>query len=201
MRLYKVQSLIKVANDLVEYLHFTSRNEFRNWLTENCETSGGVWLLFGKTGGPKTIRASEALEEALCFGWIDGQMQSIDEKKYIKYFSKRRKNSKWSEKNKALVETLEKQGIMTDYGRARIEEAKNNDQWDAPKPPAITDDQISELSDLLKVHEPAYANFLAMPPSVKRTYAMAYFDAKTDDGRNKRLSWMIERLKKNLKPM
>jgi len=184
-----------------EYLLFVSREEFRNWLHDNCLSSGGVWLLFGKSGGPKTIKAVEALEEALCFGWIDGQMQSIDDKTYIKYFSIRRKNSKWSDKNKALVETLEKQGIMTDYGREKIKEAQKNGQWDAPSPPTITDEQIVILSDLLKEHESAYANFQAMSPSVKKTYTRAYFDAKTDGGRVKRLEWIIERLNKNLKPM
>ncbi len=89
---------------MIEHLLFTSRDEFRNWLEENCLSSGGVWLLFGKSGGPKTIGANEALEEALCFGWIDGQMKSIDDNKYIKYYSSRRENSKWSEKNKSLVE-------------------------------------------------------------------------------------------------
>jgi len=84
-------------------MQFISRDEFRNWLKDNCMSSGGVWLLFGKSGGPKTIKANEALEEALCFGWIDGQMQSIDDKTYIKYFSVRRKDSKWSDKNKAIA--------------------------------------------------------------------------------------------------
>ena len=186
---------------MAEYLQFVSRSEFRSWLKDNGMSSGGVWLLFGKSGGPKTIKANEALEEALCFGWIDGQMQSIDDKTYIKYFSIRGKNSKWSDKNKAIVEQLEKQGIMTDHGRRKIEEAKKNGQWDAPKPPAVTDEQIEFLSDLLKGHEPAYTNYQAMPPSVKKTYTRGYFDAKTDAGRDKRLSWIIERLNKNLKPM
>ena len=186
---------------LDEYLQFESRNEFRNWLEVNCMSSGGVWLLLGKSGGPKTIRANEALEEALCFGWIDGQMQNIDDKAYKKYFSMRVKNSKWSDKNKKLVETLETHGVMTDYGRTKIEEAKKNGQWNIAKPPSITDEQIMILSDLLREHKPAYMNFLAMPPSVKKTYTRAYFDAKTDAGRVKRLSWIIERLNKNLKPM
>ena len=184
-----------------DYVLFTSRSEFRNWLHENCLSGGSVWLLFGKSGGPKTIKASEALEEALCFGWIDGQMKSLDDQTYIKYFSIRRKNSNWSDKNKALVETLEKQGIMTDYGRAKIREAQKNGQWDAPKAPVITDEQITVLSDLLKEHELASTHFQAMSPSVKKTYTRAYFDAKTDEGRAKRLSWIIERLNQNLKPM
>lgn len=147
------------------------------------------------------LKASEALEEALCFGWIDGQMHSIDDKEYKKYFSMRRENSKWSEKNKALVKRLEEQGLMTDWGRIKIEEAKKNGQWDAPKSPAVTEEQIALLSGLLKAYEPAYANFQAMSLSVKKTYTRAYFDAKTDAGREKRIAWMVDRLNKNLKPM
>ena len=59
-----------------EILEFASRNDFREWLRENCLSSAGVWLLFGKQGGPKTIKAGEALKKTLCFGWIDGQMQA-----------------------------------------------------------------------------------------------------------------------------
>ena len=184
-----------------EHLRFVSRREFRSWLEENCTSSGGVWLLFGKAGGPKTITANEALEEALCFGWIDGQMQSIDDKTYLKYFSVRRENSNWSDKNKAIVEGLEQRGLMTGHGRKKIEEARKNGQWARPKAPPITEEQIAAVSDLLKSHEPAYTNFAAMPPSVKKTYARAYFDAKTDAGRAGRMAWMVDRLNKNLKPM
>lgn len=111
-----------------DILVFANRDEFRKWLTDNCLSPDGVWLLFGKSGEPKTLKPDEALEEALCFGWIDGQMQSIDGNTYKKYFALRRKNSKWSEKNKALVKSLEERGIMTDFGRAKIEEAKQNGQ-------------------------------------------------------------------------
>lgn len=184
-----------------EIMEFAGREEFRKWLGENCLTSPGVWLLFGKSGGPKTIKAGEALEEALCFGWIDGQMQSIDEKSYKKYFSMRREKSKWSEKNKALVRSLEERGLMADPGRRKIEEAKRSGQWDAPGPAAVTEEQIAAVSALLEGREPAWANFQAMPPSVKKTYTRAYFDAKTDAGREKRLAWMVDRLNRNLKPM
>ena len=182
-----------------EILEFFNRAEFREWLQKNGTSSKGVWLLFGKKGGPVTLTAAEALEEALCYGWIDGQMQSLDSVKYKKYFACRTANSKWSDKNKKLTEKLEKQGIMTDYGRAKITEAKKNGQW-APKAIAISDDQIAILSNLLMPHEPAYMNFMAMPPSVKKTYTRAYFDAKTEAGQNSRLSWMVDRLNKNLKP-
>lgn len=185
-------------SDLME---FANRDEFRKWLDKNCLSTAGIWLLFGKAGGPKTIKAGEALEEALCFGWIDGQMQRIDEKTYKKYFSMRREKSKWSEKNKALAENLEERGLMTDYGRKKIEEAKNNGQWYAPKSKEITEEEIACLSALLEGYEPACTNFQAMSLSVKKTYTRAYFDAKTEAGREKRIAWMVDRLNKNLKPM
>lgn len=186
-------------SDLME---FSDRETFRGWLCENCMSSAGIWLLFGKAGGPKTIKAGEALEEALCFGWIDGQMQKIDDKSYKKYFSMRRENSKWSEKNKALAQRLAEQGRMTDFGRKKIEDAKKNGQWDAVNPLAvITEAQIAQLCALLKSYEPAFTNFQAMSLSVKKTYTRAYFDAKTDSGREKRIAWMVDRLNKNLKPM
>ncbi len=184
-----------------DMMQFASREEFRKWLEENCLSSAGVWLLFGKAGGPKTLKAAEALEEALCFGWIDGQMQSLDAKTYKKYFSLRRANSKWSEKNKALVKGLEERGLMTDFGRKKIEEAKQNGQWDAPKAAPVNEEQIACLAALLAAYEPAFTNFQAMPLSVKKTYTKAYLAAKTDAGRERRMAWLVDRLNKNLKPM
>lgn len=184
-----------------DIMEFANREEFRKWLSDHCLSSPGVWLLFGKAGGPKTIKAGEALEEALCFGWIDGQMKSIDDKTYKKYFSIRREKSKWSEKNKALAQSLEGRGLMTDFGRKKIEESKRNGQWYAPTPAAVTEEQIALLSALLEGYEPACTNFQAMPLSVKKTYTRSYFDAKTDAGRKKRIAWMTDRLNKNLKPM
>ncbi len=86
--------------------------------------------------------------------------------------------------------------------RWKIEDAKKNGQWDAVNPLAIiTDEQIEQLLTLLEGYEPAYTNLQAMPLSVKKTYTRAYFDAKTEAGREKRIAWMVDRLNKNLKPM
>lgn len=182
-------------------MKFETREAFRSWLNENCRAHGGVWLLFGKPGGPRTLKAGEALEEALCFGWIDGRMEKLDDTSYKKYFSERREKSKWSEKNKALVKSLEERGLMTDFGREKVDEAKRNGRWDAPDLMKLTEDQAETVAGLLSGHEPAYTNFMAMTASVKKTYARAYFDAKTDAGREKRLQWLIDRLNRNLKPM
>lgn len=185
-----------------DILEFSSREAFRAWLSEHCLTSGGVWLLFGKAGGPRTLKAGEALEEALCFGWIDGQMRRIDDTSYKKYFAPRREESKWSEKNKALVQKLEERGLMTGPGRKKVEEAKENGQWDAPDlMVAVAEEQVACLAALLEAYEPAFSNFQAMPPSVRKTYARAYYDAKTEAGREKRLGWIVDRLNQNLRPM
>ena len=182
-------------------LQFETRSEFRAWLSANCASSGGVWLLFGKTEEIKTLKAGEALEEALCFGWIDGVMKRIDDQSYKKYFSARRAGSKWSEKNKQLVQRLEEQGRMTDSGRKKIAEAKANGQWDAPKPAAVTDEQIASLSAVLEAYPQAYSSFQLMSMSVKKTYTRAFLDPKTEAGRRKRIAWIVDRLNKNLKPM
>jgi uncharacterized protein YdeI (YjbR/CyaY-like superfamily) len=84
-------------------LEFKDRKEFRKWLKKNVETSPGIWIRFIKDKSKTSITADEALNEALCFGWIDGQMKSEGDKSYIKYFAPRTKNSKWSEKNKKTV--------------------------------------------------------------------------------------------------
>ena len=115
-----------MRSDIPE-LVFSSRGDFRAWLQENAETSEGVWLVFGKTKAVKTLSANNALEEALCFGWIDVQMQSVDDTKYVKYFAKRRENSVWSEKNKKTVEILCKSWSNDRIGRKAVEAAKKNE--------------------------------------------------------------------------
>ena len=185
----------------MEQMLFETRMDFRKWLNDNCTTSSGIWLVFSKHESIKTLKASEVLEEALCFGWIDGQMQSIDETEYLKYFSARRKGSRWSEKNKNLVKGLEAAGEMTDFGRAKIEEAKKNGMWHVPKPEPITDEQVQMLAELIKDIKPAYTNFNSMSPSVRKNYTGLYFDAKSDDAKKRRLEKIIGRLNLNLKPM
>lgn len=182
-------------------LIFKDRIEFRKWLEKNCLSYDGVWLIFDKTSTNSTLKASEALEEALCFGWIDGQMKSMDERSYIKYFSLRRKNSKWSNKNKALVQELETKGLMTDFGRNKILEAKENGQWEIDNTLVVDDEKLALLTKELEGIEPAYSHYLAMSSSVKKTYLRAFMDAKTPEGKQKRLAWIIDRLNKNLKPM
>lgn len=105
-------------------LTFTNRQAFREWLDKYGTESEGIWLLFSKKAKLVTLSAGEALEEALCHGWIDGQMQSRDEESYKKYFARRLPKSKWSVKNKELAQTLMEKGLMTRQGMEAIENAR-----------------------------------------------------------------------------
>ena len=191
---------VVVRGDVPE-LRFLARGDFRAWLGENAETSEPVWLVFGKTEAVVSLSANDALEEALCFGWIDGQMQSIDSTKYLKYFAKRRAKSPWSEKNKRTVEVLRDKGLMTELGERAVEVAKQNGTWDAPKGDPITDEQVEAFTEKLVGISPAYENFKNMSPSVRRTYTRRYLSFKTEEARERDFERIVDRLNNNLKPM
>jgi len=184
-----------------EQILFPDGESFRKWLMANHNVSKGIWLVFGKAGKLKTLKSDEALEEALCFGWIDGQFNSIDDARYLKKFTPRRKGSKWSEKNRDTANRLIENGKMTEYGLMAIEQAKRDGIWDAPKQEPISEDQIEILIGALQGAELALSNFMKMPLSVRRTYTAMYLDAKKEETRIKRLEKIIERLNENKKPM
>lgn len=185
----------------ISELLFSTRDDFRAWLRNNSETSEGVWLVFGKTKAVVTLSANDALEEALCFGWIDGQMQSIDNTKYLKYFAKRRPKSVWSDKNKKIIDVLRDKGMMTELGENAVETAKRNGTWDASKGNPITDEQIEAFAKKLRGISPAYENFNNMSPSVRRTYTGRYLSFKTEEARQRDFEKIVDRLNNNLKPM
>ena len=182
-------------------LLFKTRSDFRTWLSKNAGTSGGVWLVFGKTKAIVTLTANDALEEALCFGWIDGQMKSIDNTRYVKYFTRRREKSVWSEKNKKTVELLRNKNMMTELGEKAAEAAVKNGTWKAARRIPITDEQVEAFAGKLTGISPAYENFNQMPPSVRRTYTGRYLSFKSEEARERDFIKIVDRLNKNLKPM
>ena len=189
-----------MRTDIPELL-FPSRNDFRKWLVENAKVSEGVWLVFGKTKEVVTLTANDALEEALCFGWIDGQMKSIDNTKYIKYFAHRRVKSIWSDKNRKKVEVLREKGIMTELGEKAIEIAKENGLWDVQKHDSVTDEQVEAFAKKLVGILPAYENFNKMSRSVRFSYTGRHLSFKSEEARQRDFEKIVERLNKNLKPM
>jgi len=187
----------------IQRLCFQSRGDFRSWLQANAESNEGIWLILGKRGAIATLSATEALEEALCFGWIDGQVQSIDDDSYLKYFKQRARSSNWSERNKRIVERLEDEGLMTDFGRMKIESAKRSGIWDADKRiEPMTDELLQRFYDMVRPFEPAFTNLMGFPLATRRNYARSYFfGAKTEEGMQRQFDRIIERLNLNLDPM
>ena len=186
---------------MTEEVAFSSRDKFRQWLEKNHSTSKGIWLVFSKVNALKTLKPGEALEEALCFGWIDGQIKSLGDEKYLKKFTPRAKGSKWSAANRDLARQLGEHGTMTEHGIRAMEEAKKRGHWEVPKRDPVPDDRIEILIKALQGADLALANFQKMPASVRRTYTGFYLDAKKEETRIRRLEYIIQRLNANKGPM
>ncbi len=173
-------------NPITDALIFATRDEYRNWLKNNHERESGAWLIFSK--GSKSFTASDALEEAICFGWIDGVMKSIDDRTYQKYFSRRKDLSNWSDKNRGIFNRMTKDGLMTDAGIAAYRDEPKPD-----KPARDIETAIRTLRDALSAD--ALSLFDAKPPSRQKQFALFYCDAKTDATRARRLGKITEALK------
>jgi uncharacterized protein YdeI (YjbR/CyaY-like superfamily) len=114
-----------------EPFHFATAEEWRAWLEENHSSTEDVWLMiYKKHAETPSVTVQQAMQEAICFGWIDSSMQPIDEERYALRFTPRRKTSNWSERNKGWAAQLIEEGRMTEAGLAKIEEAKQNGRWD-----------------------------------------------------------------------
>ena len=109
-----------------------SAEAWRRWLADNHATSGPIWLVYRKrTAGGRDLTYDEAVEEALCFGWIDSTIKPLDEERYRQFYSRRKPTSTWSKLNKERVERLIAESRMTDAGMAPIDAAKANGMWTA----------------------------------------------------------------------
>lgn len=185
-----------------EPLLFHTRDEFRNWLQRNYSRDESVWLIFEKCKQSTTLTPQEALEEALCFGWIDGQFNRYgerDDTTYIKKFSPRRKKSNWSERNKRLAEELIQSGLMTEYGLRKIEEAQRDGMWSPKKGADNSDNNIKILETALEAYPETQIKFKNYPTSARKTLSSYFADAKKDETRMKRLVQIIEAIKDNKK--
>ena len=120
------------SGDGIARIYAADRAAWRSWLETHGETSVAVWLVYyKKTSGQPSISWNEAVEEALCFGWIDSKAKPIDDQRYMQYFSPRRATSVWSAINKASVERLAADGLMHESGLRAIERAQANGSWSA----------------------------------------------------------------------
>ncbi len=185
--------------DGIEMFYAKDRATWRKWLEKNSKKIKAVWLIYYKQGCGKTrVSYSDAVDEALCFGWIDSKPNKIDEFKYIQFFTARNPKSKWSKVNKAKVDRLVKEGKMMPEGLALINDAKQNGAWDALN-------EVEELvipEDLLRDFEKekkAYEYFLAFPKSSKKIILQWINDAKQPETRSKRIIETIKLAKENIR--
>ncbi len=186
---------------VAEQIAFANRAEFRNWLRTNHGASDGIWVVLSKRDDPGKLTSAQALEEALCFGWIDGLIKSLGPDEYTKKFTPRIPGSRWSETNKALAERLIRSRRMAQPGLEAIERARSKGKWDTQPRERASDEEVKILVDALQGSDLALANFMKMARSVRRTYADFYLDAKKEETRVNRLKRIIDRLNANKGPI
>lgn len=188
------------GGEIMEKLIFINKQEFWDWLAKNHASREGRLIQFDKRMKTSSLTYEEALDVALCFGWIDGVTKKIDDQFYTKYFTKRSTKSIWSTKNKNSVARLIKDGFMMPSGMEAVSLAKLDGRWDkADLPPS--DFSIEAFENLLIDYPKAYEQYLIFSPSIRKTYAMSYYTLKKDESRINRLQVIIKRLENKLKPM
>ena len=185
---------------MTEKMHVTSRNDWRTWLRNNHDTKKEVWLIYYKkhTGKPR-ISYDDAVEEALCFGWIDSIVKKIDDEKFAQKFTPRKDKSKWSETNKKRARKMIKEGKMTKAGLAKIGEAKSNGEWF--KTASVRKQLVipSYIEKALAANKEAQDNFTNLANGYKRQLVGWITSAKREETRKRRLTHAIRLLEQNKK--
>ena len=181
-------------------LYISNRKEWRKWLKENHSIVREVWLIYYKkhTNKPR-IPYDDAVEEALCYGWIDSTVKRIDDEKYCQKFTPRNLKSIWSKHNKKRVAKMIKMGKMTKIGMDKIKAAKNNGEWYKTVEQVIEFKMPSELARLLSANNKARQFFNDLSPSQKRQYIGWVASAKKVETWEKRAEEAITLLKKKQK--
>lgn len=175
-----------------ECMIFANREEWRAWLEAHHSTEQEAWLYhFKKKAAGKSLSYEEAVEEALCFGWIDGILRGIDEQKYALRYSPRKPRSVWAESNKQRVEKLITEGRMTAAGLEKVAQAKANGEWDAATTREDTSAVPADLAEALSKHD-AGASFDRWPASRKKQYLHWLSSAKRAETRQKRIQAIVE---------
>jgi uncharacterized protein YdeI (YjbR/CyaY-like superfamily) len=185
--------------DGIKTFYANSRKAWRKWLEINHQTEKSVWLIIYKKGSKTpSVYYSEAVDEAICFGWIDSKPNKRNEESYYQFFAKRNPKSNWSKLNKGKVAKLLEKGLITKSGLEAIETAKQNGTWTAL-------DKVEDLTipeDLQKAfdkNKTAIAYFNKFPRSSKRIILEWILNARRPETRQKRIDETVELAEKNIK--
>ena len=183
--------------EITETLYVKNREAWRKWLEKNHSRKKEIWLIYYKvSSGKKRIPYADAVEEALCFGWIDTTVKSIDDEKYVQLFVPRKRKSNWSELNLTRAKKMIDEGKMTKAGLEKLgdalEKRKSNSRKITPRTP-------SDLLKELRKNPKALANYGKWPPSHKRHYIWWMLEAKQAETRKRREKKIFERALANKK--
>ena len=180
-------------------LVFADRGAWRAWLASHYHEATEAWLeLFKKGVREGSLSLDEAVEEALCFGWIDGKLKSLDSEKYSLRFTPRRAGSVWSISNIRRVERLTKAGLMTAAGLEKIAAARQSGQWDAAIKREQTDVIPPDLGKALRRRRGATAAYRNLTNSRKKQFLHWLFTAKRPETRKRRIEAIVREVSESL---
>ena len=189
--------MIKIVEPKIVYAR--TRKTWRAWLQKNHQKEKSVWLIIhNKNSTTKCVNYEEAVEESLCFGWVDSMAKKGDDKSHIQYFTQRKAKGNWSKSNKERVARLIEQGLMHASGQAMIDLAKKSGTWAALE--KVQRSIIPEdLKTLLFKNKIAEKYFQAFPPSSKRIILEWIQNAKKPETRKQRIKQTVLLAAKNLR--
>jgi uncharacterized protein YdeI (YjbR/CyaY-like superfamily) len=184
----------------IKTLYVTNRKAWREWLEKNHTSEKEVWLIhYKKHTGKPIIPYNDAVEEAICFGWIDSIIKRIDDEKYARKFTPRTKDSEWSELNKKRANEMIALGKMTEVGLQKIEEAKRNGMWSQASIQRKEFELSPEYEKVLKSNKKAWYNFSNLAPSYKKNYIGWVMSAKREKTKDHRFKEILKCLEQNKK--
>lgn len=180
---------------------FEDGGKWRAWLSKHHDKAKEIWLVYYKKGSGKTsVTYPEALDEALCFGWIDSIVKKYDEDRYMQRYTPRKPRSQWSAANKKHVARLIREGRMTEHGLAKIKAAKRDGSWSKFDAVDRDGEAPRDLLDALARNPEAQACFEKMPPSSRKLYGFWIDSAKRPETRARRIAETLVRVRAGRRP-
>ncbi|MDF1576346.1 MAG: YdeI/OmpD-associated family protein [Bacteroidales bacterium] len=182
----------------MKQLHAGSIREWRSWLQQHHDREELIWLVFRrKDAGPVPFSYQEALDDALCMGWIDSLVKRIDESTYMRKFTPRKASSNWSERNKQRVGELIREGRMMPPGKKTIQVAKENGIWDKSIELPLVDESLpGALLSAFQDHTKARDHYFALPARAQKQFNIWINMAKRPETVRKRLEESLRLLEK-----
>jgi uncharacterized protein YdeI (YjbR/CyaY-like superfamily) len=181
-------------------LYFKARDEWREWLSQNHNNESALWLIFYRKGsGKATLDYEESVEEALCFGWIDSIIKNLDHESYLRKFTPRKPDSKWSNLNKKRVQKMIEQGLMTPVGQSSIDTAMESGVWYKADRLQIGPGIPVELQNALKGNIKAKKFFEQLAPSYQKQYIGWIQTARRPETRQRRVEESLALLERGEK--